>query len=235
MRYGLDDLAQYRPQLAKGLKQLLEYEGDVEATFCLDFVVDVQKYDTTVRVPLCEGGEARPVTNDNRREYVDLYIRYLLDTAVSRQFDPFKRGFYSICSGNAFSLFRSEEVELLIRGSGERVDVATLRGVARYNNWSSRHPDGTDPEVGWFWEVFEEGSSKDQRKLLAFITGSDRLPAFGASSMVIQISCVGDDCARFPVARTCFNTISLYKYGSKKKLRSMLWRAVHESKGFGLH
>lgn len=235
MRSGLDDLAQYRPRLAKGLKQLLEYEGDVEAAFCVDFVVEIQKYDTTVRIPLCEGGETRPVTNENRREYVDLYVQYLLDTSVARQFDPFKRGFCSVCSGNAFSLFRPEEVELMVRGSDEPLDVATLRGVAEYDNWNTRQPDGVDPEVGWFWEAFGEASPEHQRKLLAFITGSDRLPAFGTSSMVIKISCLGNDCGRFPVARTCFNAISLWKYGSKEKLCSMLWRAVHESKGFGLH
>jgi E3 ubiquitin-protein ligase HECTD2 len=234
MRYGLEDLAQYRPQLARGLKQLLEYDGDVEKTFCADFAIDVQKYDTTVRVPLRKGGETRPVTNANRQEYVDLYIHYLLDTAVARQFEPFKRGFYNVCSGNAFSLFRPEEVELLIRGSDEQLDVATLRGVAEYENWSSQRPDGVDSQVGWFWEVFGEASPSDQRKLLLFITGSDRLPAAGASLMPIRLACLGEDCQRFPVARTCFNLLSLWKYSSKEKLRSMLWRAVYESEGFGL-
>lgn len=234
MQYTLDDLAEYRPQVAHGLRQLLDFEGDVESTFCLDFVVDTDKYGTTVQVPLCPGGERKPVTNGNRREYVELYVRYLLDAAVTRQFEPFKRGFYTVCGGNAFSLFRPEEIELLIRGSDEALDIAALRAVAEYDNWGHPHPDDNIDVVAWFWETFQDATSKNQRKLLSFITGSDRIPATGAAMLPIKISCLGEDSGRYPIARTCFNMISLWKYGSKQRLEAMLWRAVFESEGFGL-
>lgn len=236
MRYTLDDLAEYRPTLAQGLRTLLEYEGDVESTFCVNFVIDTQRYDKIIQVPLCEGGERRPVTNENRREYVDLYVRYLLDTAVVRQFEPFKRGFYTICGGNAFYLFRPEEIELLIRGTDEPLDVGTLRGTAEYENWGCSKPDGQEPVVAWFWEAFEEAPIKDQRRLLSFITGSDRLPATKASMMPIKLLRRDDDdyCIRYPSARTCFNHLLLSKYETKAKLKAKLWTAVYESEGFGL-
>src|ERR1700733_5750014 len=44
MRYTLDDLAEYRARLANGLRQLLAFDGDVEETFCLDFVIEIDKY-----------------------------------------------------------------------------------------------------------------------------------------------------------------------------------------------
>ncbi|RAL58815.1 hypothetical protein DID88_009125 [Monilinia fructigena] len=119
MTYSLEDLAEYRPALAHGLRQLLEFDGDVETTFCRDFVADVDRYGQTIQIPLCPDGDKKPVTNANRREFVDLYVRYLLDNAVARQFEPFKRGFFTVCGGNALSLFRPEEIELLIRGSDE--------------------------------------------------------------------------------------------------------------------
>ncbi|KAF2840164.1 hypothetical protein M501DRAFT_991196 [Patellaria atrata CBS 101060] len=236
----LDDLAEYRPQLAHGLRQLLEYEGDVESTYCRDFVIEVEKYGTTITVPLCEGGERRPVTNENRQEFVDLYVKYLLDTAVSRQFDPFKRGFFTVCGGNSLSLFRPEEIELAVRGSDEPLDIASVRAVAQYNHWNDENgrdivdPAGTVPVLRWFWEFFEAANPTDQRKILSFITGSDRIPAVGATSLKITITCLGNDCERFPVARTCFNLLQLYRYGSRKKLVEKLWRAVVESEGFGL-
>ncbi|KAG6321900.1 hypothetical protein E4U22_001105 [Claviceps purpurea] len=234
MQYTLDDLAEYRPRLAHGLRQLLDYEGDVENTFCLDFVIDQDKFGTTVQIPLCPGGERKAVTNSNRREYVELYIKYLLDTAVTRQFEPFKRGFYTVCGGNAFSLFRPEEIELLIRGSDEALDIAALRAVALYENWGHAQPDDNIDVVVWFWESFQDATPKDQRKLLSFITGSDRIPAAGAAMLPIKMSCLGEDCGRYPIARTCFNMLSLWEYGSREKLERMLWRAVHESEGFGL-
>ncbi|PHH65148.1 hypothetical protein CDD81_3279 [Ophiocordyceps australis] len=234
MKYSLEDLAEYKPRLARGLKQLLDYEGDVQEAFCLDFVVDVDRYGTNVQVPLCNGGQQKPVTNGNRREYVDLYIRYVLETAVTRQFEPFKRGFYTVCGGNAFSLFRPEEIELLVRGSDEGLDIAALRAVAEYDGWGNKKPDGIVPVVSWFWETFEQASAANQRKMLLFITGSDRIPAMGAAMLSIKISCLGDDCGRYPIARTCFNQLSLWRYESRERLESMVWTAVHESEGFGL-
>lgn len=232
-RCTLDDLAEYRPALAKGLRQLLEYEGDVEETFCQSFVAHQERYGEAVEVPLCSGGENRAVTNYNRREFVDLYVKYLLNDAVSRQFEPFKRGFFTVCAGNALHLFRPEEIELLVRGSDEPLDIPSFRAVAVYEHWPATGPD-KEPVVQWFWEFFANMSPKDQRRLLSFITGSDRVPAMGATNLIIRLVCLGQDSERFPTARTCFNMMALYRYGTREKLERKLWRAITESEGFGL-
>ncbi|OAX82830.1 hypothetical protein ACJ72_02822 [Emergomyces africanus] len=229
----LDDLAEYQPALAKGLRDLLDYDGDVEETFCLDFVVQVERYGEKLVIPLRPGGEKTPVTNANRREYVDLYVKYLLDTAVARQFEPFKRGFFTVCGGNAMHLFRPEEIELLVRGSDEALDIPSLQAVAVYEHWRTDHPE-KEPVVVWFWDFFSKASPRDQRKILSFITGSDRIPAMGATNLTIRLVCLGQDSDRFPTARTCFNMVALYRYKSREKLEQKLWRAVVDSEGFGL-
>ncbi|CAK4033330.1 E3 ubiquitin- ligase HUL4 [Lecanosticta acicola] len=250
MTYTVSDLAEFRPSLAAGLQQLLEFEGDVESTYCRDFVAPVERYGTVQNVPLIPNGENTPVTNANRHEFVDAYVRYLLDTAVSRQFEPFKRGFFTVCAGNALSLFRAEEIELLIRGSDEALDVDSLRAVAVYENWKHfqpphaqiANPSESVPVIGWFWELFAEASPERQRKLLTFITGTDRIPAVGATSLVLRIVAGGDgwggggkeERERFPVARTCFNMLVLWRYDYREQLEEKLWRAVEESEGFGL-
>lgn len=94
--FTLDDLAEINPGLARGLKQLLDFEGDVESTFCRTFVASVNRYGEVEEVPLFPGGENQAVTESNRQEFVDRYLHYLLDTAVSRQFEPFKRGFNAV-------------------------------------------------------------------------------------------------------------------------------------------
>lgn len=73
-----------------------------------------------------------------------------------------------------------------------------------------------------------------QRKLLAFITGSDRIPATGVANLAFKVSILGDSDTRFPIAHTCFNQICLYRYRSRAKLEKMLTRALEESEGFGL-
>ncbi|KAJ6156752.1 hypothetical protein N7497_005637 [Penicillium chrysogenum] len=221
----LEDLAEYRPTLAKGLRGLLEFEGNVAETFCYDFVAQVDRYGEIISVPLCPNGENRPVTNSNKREFVDLYVQYLLDTAVARQFEPFKRGFFTVCGGNALSLFRPDEIEMLVRGSDEPLDVSSLRAVATYDNWSHQRPESL-PVVRWFWDFFEESQPQAQRKILSFITGSDRIPAMGGYKPY--------DCPRYPIARTCFNTLGLYRYPTREKFQRLLWDAVVNSEGFGL-
>ncbi|KAJ1337896.1 E3 ubiquitin-protein ligase HECTD2 [Microdochium nivale] len=234
MTYTLDDLAELRPATARGLRQLLEYDGDVQTDLCLDFVVELEKYGSHVRVPLCAGGETKMVTASNRREYVDLYVRYHLDTAVTRQFEPFKRGFFTVCGGNALSLFRAEEIELLVRGSDEPLDIKLLQGAAEYSHWPKDSTPETEPTVQWFWQTFEKAKPSDQRRLLAFVTGSDRIPATGAAALTIRVNCLGEDEGRFPSARTCFNMLSLYRCKTRTRLEETLWRAVYESEGFGL-
>jgi len=240
-KYTLNDLAVFRPSLARGLRQLLEFEGDVEEVFCRNFSIEIDRFGQLSTVALVPGGEDIPVTNANRRSFVDKYITYLLDTSVAKQFEPFKRGFYTVCGGNALSLLRPEEIELLVRGSDEALDISALRAVAIYEGWSTPLGDNkgnsvaeSDPVVKWFWSFFERITPKEQRLLLVFITGSDRIPAMGATNLVIKLVCMGGDCERFPVARTCFNALYLYRYKRREKLERMLWRAVEDSEGFGL-
>lgn len=181
------------------------------------------------------------MTNSNRRDFVEMYIHYLLDSSVSRQYEPFKRGFFTVCGGNALSLFRPEEIELLIRGSDEPLDIHSLRAVAVYEGWPSSEAPDRQPQVRWFWGAFESATPVDQRKLLTFITGSDRIPAMGATNLIIKIQLLdtakkggAPDTERFPTARTCFNTLVLHPYRSQEQLEQKLWMAVSESEGFGL-
>jgi E3 ubiquitin-protein ligase HECTD2 len=250
MTYTIADLAELRPGLAAGLQQLLEFEGDVQETYGWDFVAPVERFGTVTNVPLIANGENIPVTNDNRERFVDEYIKYILDSSVVRQFEPFKRGFFTVCAGNALSLFRAEEIELLVRGSDESLDVDSLRAVASYENWRYptpphmliTRPETTVPAIRWFWDIFKEAPPEKQRKLLVFITGSDRIPAVGTTSLVLRVLCggggwegePGDWKHRFPVGRTCFNMIVLQWYESRAVMEEKIWRAVEESQGFGL-
>jgi E3 ubiquitin-protein ligase HECTD2 len=250
MIYTIADLAEFRPKLAAGMQQLLDFEGDVESTYCWDFVASQERFGQVVTVPLKSNGENIPVTNANRHEFVDAYVRFLLDGAVTRQFEPFKRGFFTVCAGNALSLFRAEEIEMLVRGSEETLNVDLLRGVAIHENWKESEephlviadPAESVPVVGWFWDVFREASVEKQRQLLTFITGSDRIPALGATSLVLRIIAGGDGWGgggeetrrRFPIARTCFNMLVLWHYETREQLEEKLWRAIDESEGFAL-
>ncbi len=61
--------------------------GTIEDVFCQTFVVEVPAYGTTHTIPLKPGGEDIAVTEDNRQEFVDLYVKFWLHTSIENQFE----------------------------------------------------------------------------------------------------------------------------------------------------
>ena len=235
--YNLKDFTKLWPLFGSSLQTLLDYEGDdFDETFSLTFSVTRKlEQGGVMEESLITNGSNIPVTKSNRLLYVKKIIEYYLESSVKRQFEPLKLGFYKAVGSNALTLFQPEEIELLIQGSNEPLDIPALRSVTRYNNWAIHYSDPTSAlVVRWFWAFFSSLEPLEQRKLLMFVTGSDRIPATGISTMLFTITRLGSDCDRFPVSHTCFNELCLYEYKSKSKLISKLSRAINESEGFGL-
>ncbi|KAI9281585.1 hypothetical protein BY458DRAFT_499033 [Sporodiniella umbellata] len=224
----LDDLKSFRPALKRGFTQLLEFEGDVEGVFCRSFVAEIDRFGERVCIPLIPNGENVVVTEENREQFVSLYAEFLLNTSVERQFGAFKRGFYHVCGGNALSLFLPEEIELLVRGSDEPLEISDLKSQTEYVGF-----DENEETIVNFWSIMKAMDPQMQRRLLMFVTGSDRIPATGATQMHLKITCGNNgDSDRLPSAHTCFNQLVLYKYHTKDKLKKMLYTAILESQGF---
>ncbi|ORY07999.1 hypothetical protein K493DRAFT_201530, partial [Basidiobolus meristosporus CBS 931.73] len=189
-----DDLKALRPSLAKGLQMLLDYDGDdLEDVFCRDFVGEYEVFGDIYQVPLVPNGENIPVTKANRQEYVSKHSQFILTQSIAKQFEPFKRGFYHVCGGNALSLFRPEEIELLVRGSAETLDLEQLKAVTEYDGF-----DKDEETIRNFWYIFGGMTPELQRRLLVFVTGSDRIPATGIANLAFKISCLGEDSERYP-------------------------------------
>jgi ubiquitin-protein ligase E3 A len=218
----LEDFAQIDPALTNGLQQLLAMEGNVEEILCRSFVVEKEVYGETKVVELKEGGQDIPVTNDNREEFVQLYLNYAMNTSVARQYNAFRAGFMNVCDGKPLRLFQPEELELLIRGS-EELDFEELEAVTRYD-------DGFEEDsatIRFFWEVVHEMKLPDQKKLLEFCTGSDRVPIKGLGSMSFTISKNGTDPTKLPTSHTCFNHLLLPVYENKAQLEKALYAGHH--------
>lgn len=224
------DLKELRPMLAKGIQQLLDYDGDdVEDVFCLTFQTEHDMFGERVVYDLKPGGEDIPVTNANRKEYVDLYVKYLLEDSIAPQFKAFALGFETVCGGPVLQLFRGEELEQLICGSAD-LDFNELEKIAVYLD--GYHPQ--HPTIRAFWEVVHELSVEQKKYLLAFVTGSDRVPIKGISKLTFIIQRNGPDTDRLPTSFTCFSRLLLPEYASKEKLEKMLTTAIDNARGFGL-
>jgi len=226
---SLEDLHSYDPDLYLGFKKLLEFDGDVESTFCRMFVYEYEWLGEEIAVELKEGGKEIAVTEENREEFVELYVKHLLDTSIQQQFAGFSEGFQQVCGGAALQLFRPEELELLICGSGD-LDFEALQRECHYD-------EGFDSEnavIGYFWEVVHAFSDDQKKKFLKFATGSDRVPIKGLGNLQFVITKAGPDSERLPSAHTCFNHLLLPEYSSKEKLKAKLEYAMENDRGFGM-
>lgn len=139
MPTGIKDLEEFNPGLAKGLKDLLDFEGNVEEVFCRNFYIETEVFGQMKKHQLIENGENIPVTNENREEFVRLYVNWWLNDGIETIFNEFKNGFLKICAGDVIKWFKPQELELLICGNPV-LDFKELESVTKYEGYTKDAP-----------------------------------------------------------------------------------------------
>lgn len=227
-----EDLADWNPTLYKGLLDMLQYEGsDLEEIYYQTFRICYQDvFGNNIFHDLQENGDEIFVTQDNKKEFVDLYADFLLNKSVDTQFKAFRRGFVMVTDESPLGeLFRPEEIETLVCGS-KNFDFKELEQSTEYDGGYTAESQ----TVQDFWNIVHTLSTEDKRKLLQFTTGSDRVPVGGMSHLKLVIARNGPDTDHLPTAHTCFNVLLLPEYSNMEKLKDRLMKAINYSKGFGM-
>jgi ubiquitin-protein ligase E3 A len=85
-------------------------------------------------------------------------------------------------------------------------------------------------------QVLFELDEPKKRQFLQFVTGSERVPVGGLTSLQppFLVAKNGGQSERLPTSHTCFNTLLLPEYESKGWLQDRLSLALQNSTGFGL-
>lgn len=164
-------------------------------------------------------------------------MTYFMREGIKQQLDAFIEGFNTVIAGNALSLFLEEEIQLLLCGSEDHnIDFDVLRSITKYIGWPSATDAANSCIIKWFWEHLATMNNSQRKKLLVFVTGSDRVPATGIQNLPFKVTLLGHglDSERLPIAHTCFNELTIYNYNSKAKMIDKLNKAVNESSGFGI-
>ncbi|XP_063982429.1 probable E3 ubiquitin-protein ligase HERC4 [Diachasmimorpha longicaudata] len=225
----LADLKDLSPVLARSLQSVLDYENaDLEDVFCLNFEVTREFFGEQRVYELVPGGSKTPVTLENKKEFVDLYVDYIFNKSVESQFAAFYKGFHKVCGGHVLKLFYSHELMAVVVGN-ENYDWKELEANASYKEGYSKD----DPTIVMFWEIFHELPLEEKKKFLLFLTGSDRIPIQGMKAIKITIQPMTDD-KYLPVAHTCFNLLDLPRYQTRERLRYKLLQAIQQTQGFSL-
>ncbi|BDA45426.1 probable E3 ubiquitin-protein ligase HUWE1 [Coccomyxa sp. Obi] len=227
------DIEGVDPEYYKNLTWLLEH--DMTDVVDLNFVEEVDYFGRVEHVELKPGGRDIKVTNENKREYVDLVAEHRMTTAIRAQIQAFLKGFWEMVPRDLISMFNDNELELLISGLPD-IDVEDLRANTEYHGYSP-----ASPVIQYFWEVVRELDREDLALLVQFVTGTSKVPLDGFKALQgiggpqkFSIHKAYGGQQKLPAAHTCFNQLDLVEYESKEQLRDRLMIALHEgNSGFG--
>ena len=224
-----DDLADVSPALHGSLSAMLAAPpADVEATFGLTFEVSFSVLGALRTAELVPQGASVAVSGDNVRQFVAAYADWFLSASVAAECAAFRRGFARVCDGPASLLFTAQELEQMLCGT-EDLDFEALEGNTEYEGCQP-----SSPVCRHFWAVAHAMTAPQKKRLLAFVTGSDRIPIGGLAALPFKILRHGDDDERLPTAQTCFHILLLPAYSSQEVLQARLLLALDNSEGFGL-
>ncbi|ORY20885.1 HECT-domain-containing protein, partial [Neocallimastix californiae] len=67
-----------------------------------------------------------------------------------------------------------------------------------------------------FWEIVHAMTYDQKKKLLMFVTASDRVPLKSLGNLTFVIQRNGPDTDRLPTALTCFGRLLLPEYSTKE-------------------
>lgn len=232
------------PDLANGLTTLLEWDekdGLVEDIFARTYEFSVEQFGEPVtremgqndqwpqfsELTTANSKDAPVVTHENRNSYVSDYIRWLTDISVQPQFEAFKRGFFTCVDRRSITLFDPETLQSIVEGIQE-IDISEMRRATRYIGWDASHHSVRD-----FWSIVKRYDLEQKRKLLEFVTASDRVPVGGMRNLQFTLQRNGVDDGHLPSSYTCYGILLLPEYSSKEVLREKLAMALENSKGFG--
>lgn len=232
------------PDLASGLTTLLEWDeknGLVEDIFARTYEFSVEQFGEPVsremgktdhwpqfsELTAPNPNEAPLVTHENRNSYVSDYIRWLTDISVQPQLEAFKRGFFTCVDRRSITLFDPETLQSIVEGIQE-IDISEMRRATRYIGWDAAHHSVRD-----FWSIVKRYDLEQKRKLLEFVTASDRVPVGGMRNLQFTLQRNGVEDGHLPTSYTCYGILLLPEYSSKEVLREKLAMALENSKGFG--
>ncbi|OXA56991.1 putative E3 ubiquitin-protein ligase HERC4 [Folsomia candida] len=228
-KVDLQDLKELCPTEGRSLEQIQGYkEADFEEVFSLHFEITREEFGEMKTVPLKPGGSNITVTQENKNEFVELYLSYIFHVSCSRGFEAFKQGFQRVCGSTVLQLFHAQELQAMVTGN-EDYDWGELERNCTYKGGYKVD----DPTIKLFWEVFHEMSLPEKKQFLLFLTGSDRIPILGMKTLKMCIQPTGDE-RYLPVAHTCFNVLDLPKYQTKERLKYKVLQAIQHNEGFSL-
>lgn len=143
--------------------------GILEQTFS----TEDERFGVMTTEDLIPNGRNIEVTNENKKEYVDLMVKWRIEKRIAEQFQAFKEGFQELIPQDLINVFDERELELLIGGIAE-IDVDDWKKHTDYRGYTE-----SDEVVQHFWATVRSWDGEQKSRLLQFTTGTSRIPVNG--------------------------------------------------------
>ncbi|XP_042071918.1 probable E3 ubiquitin-protein ligase HERC6 [Haplochromis burtoni] len=216
----LEDMMEFSPTVGRTLQTILNYEDDVLDNLYMDFWINWDGID----VDLDPQTPGKPLTSQNKKEFVEAYVNHAFNTSVESVFQEFKRGFFLVCEQDLVRLFRPEELQGVLVGQDVH-DWEKFKQNTVYELEHVRHST-----IKMFWEVFDELTEEQRKDFLRFLTGYRRAPILGMDQVHMKVrvkQIQSSTCDQhFPEALTCHSILNLPFYSTKEILRDRLTEAL---------
>ncbi|KAI9739424.1 MAG: hypothetical protein M1818_005112 [Claussenomyces sp. TS43310] len=148
-------------------------ENDIEGVLEQTFSTEDERFGVTSIEDLKPGGRDIEVNNSNKKEYVDLMIKWRIQKRVDEQFQAFITGFHELIPADLVNVFDERELELLIGGIAE-IDVDDWKKHTDYRGYTE-----SDEVIKFFWQTIRSWDGEQKSRLLQFATGTSRIPVNG--------------------------------------------------------
>ncbi|KNE55578.1 hypothetical protein AMAG_01469 [Allomyces macrogynus ATCC 38327] len=233
LKITLSDMESVDAKYYQSLKWMLE--NDITDVFYETMSTEDHRFGEVVTIDLVPGGRDIPVTEKNKKEYVDKITEWRIVKSVEEQLNEFQLGLSELVPASVITVFGERDLELLINGLAE-FDVDDWVQHTDYIGYTA-----SDPVVVWFWQCVRSWDNEKRARILQFATGTSRIPSSGFKYLQgangpckFTIKRAGSDDQALPLAHTCFNHIDLPPYKSYDVLVQKLLMAVDETVGFAL-
>uniref|UniRef100_A0A8C7ZNU7 E3 ubiquitin-protein ligase n=1 Tax=Oryzias sinensis TaxID=183150 RepID=A0A8C7ZNU7_9TELE len=226
----LQDLESVDSEYFNSLKWILDNDPE---DLDMRFTIDEERFGETHQHELKPGGADIVITNENKKEYIDMVMQWRFVHRVQKQMAAFKEGFFELVPEDLIKIFDENELELLMCGLGD-VDVNDWKKHTKYKNgYCAEHA-----VIVWFWKTVLLMDAEKRIRLLQFVTGTSRVPMNGFAELygsngpqLFTIEQWGTR-DKLPRAHTCFNRLDLPPYKSFEELREKLAIAIENTQGF---
>lgn len=183
---------------------------------------------------LIKNGKNTLVTQQNVDSYVNFVNDYMIGSKLDSLKNAFCDGFATVFQKGIWDMFDARELRTLIAGEDVRLSLIDLKNYVEI----SHGYEPSSPQIAMLFDILLEFDDQQKSLFIKFITGSERLPIGGLSSLQPHLSVAkkSDDSLSnqddaLPSVMTCTHYFKLPPYSSKEIMKNKILLAIFEGQG----